>query len=692
MADRELLVRIVGDDRDLQRALTSTERSVQRIDNRTATFGKNLSRAFGAAGIAIGTREVFLGLQKSVDAASDLNEQISRTEVVLGSSAQEMIEWSRTTANSIGISQRAALAATGTFAGLFQTVGVGQVEAGELSRSLVKLAADLASLQNSSPEEALIALRSGLAGESEPLRRFNIFLTEARVSQQALTDTGKASVRTLTQQEKTLARYNLILKDSSLAQGNFAATSGELANQQRVLAANIDNLSASIGGALVPVLVEVTGAANDAFVALSRLFSVDVGLGLDVGDLAGYIGGWKTINFLIDQAKGGIESLPKPILGEGVQPGVGGGQRAAARGQRAAQEQREKADKANATAGNAAIGRIEKQASAQKSFNQQIADSEKRAAHLRDLIREDPDNLKLQQRLTAELQLQSSLRAQQVDLAEEQARLAEQNAAAARATTIAIAELAVTQATLTKGLEDDLAAVKERESTLKRLVALNREDVDLANQLVAATLARRDIEAEIRQQKQANFQGVIFKRLGLTEEGDERVPGGAALRKRARSLLETIKGTPLDTEKNRKILRGIINTTNKEFRQAGRAVRQAALGMLNDIDSAFDDKKGPLTKTTSLNSKKLLANIGLSPEEIRELRGRLSNFNSAGVGLAGGNGPNSVTGGGATSGLVVENNLTISIDGKRIHAFITSEDQKTRRRNPKQKRGPNRNR
>ena len=163
MAEQELLVRIVGDDRDLQRALGSTEKSLKRLDSRTAAFGKNIKTAFGAAGITLGATTIATELKAAIGAASNLNEQISRTKVVLGDSAQEMIEWSKTTSSAMGISQRAALAATATFAGLFQTVGVNQQEAGRLSQSLVKLAADLASLQNSSPEEALLALRSGLA-------------------------------------------------------------------------------------------------------------------------------------------------------------------------------------------------------------------------------------------------------------------------------------------------------------------------------------------------------------------------------------------------------------------------------------------------------------------------------------------------------------------------------------------------
>ena len=94
---------------------------------------------------------------------------------------------------------------------------------------------------------------------------------------------------------------------------------------------------------------------------------------------------------------------------------------------------------------------------------------------------------------------------------------------------MAALDLGEAQAQLTKGLKDDLAAAKTRESTLKRLVALNRQDLDLANELVTATIARRDLEKQIAEQKRERVQSNIFKQLGLTAEGRDADPrfGGA---------------------------------------------------------------------------------------------------------------------------------------------------------------------
>jgi hypothetical protein len=722
---KKLIVEIVGDSRSYERALkrsaTATNQFGQAVGTTNPKLGKlnTLSLAAGggmiyAAGAA-GGLAVAIGA-KSVSAASDLNEQLSRTEVIMGDAADSMVEWSETTATSMGISQRAALAAAGTFAGLFQTVGVQQQKAADLSQALVQLAADLASLQNSSPEEALIALRSGLAGEAEPLRRFNIFLTEARVNMQALTETGKDNVKSLTQQEKTLARYSLIMQDSTLAQGNFKLTSEGLANQQRILRAQVDDLSTQLGSVLIPAVTGVVGAMNDAISAGKDLKAV-------YDTLAGLPGIEIPVKFVRDQAGGrGGDILRHVVLGTvsplalGITIGkeIADGIRSGAEGavlppivlgrspdtlDAAAAAVRRQRDAERAKAGNLTIAQITKQVAAQSDLNVQLANSEKRAAHIRDLLREGPNNAKLQQRLTAELVKQEGLRQgiasaarSAADATDATAEAAKQEALAARDTMLAWKDLATNQATLTKGLQDDLSAAKDRESTLERLVALNRADVDLANQLVSATQARRDLEKEIADNKKKARIAAAFKALGLTPEGETPAPSAGALLKRATTLQETIKGTVLDTDKTKTQLQKIVAFLKKHLKGTEREIRQAILDMLNGIADT-DEKKGPLTKQAGLNTKKILEGMGLSPEEIRELRGRLSNL-GAGSGLAkpgGGAATRAVREGGfGNNPVFVESHTTINLDGNQVARVVTKQQQRGRRRNPQQKRGPHR--
>lgn len=247
-----------------------------------------------AAFIAATVAAVAVG--KSVKAASDLNEEINKTNEVFGESAKTILNWSKTTGHSFGIARVEALKSIGTFGELFRTLGVGTPEAAKLSERLVELSADLASFFNAVPEDALRALQSGLIGQARPLRQFGIFLTEARVKQEALRESGKKSAEALTQQEKILARYNLILQDSKIASGDFARTQDQLANQSRILRANIEDVGGMLGKVLLPGILFTIEGLND-------LIDEAKATGKAIGDLAGFVEESSPVQFVIEIIK-----------------------------------------------------------------------------------------------------------------------------------------------------------------------------------------------------------------------------------------------------------------------------------------------------------------------------------------------------------------------------------------------------
>lgn len=211
MAERDLLVRILGDEKDYQRALRSSAKGTAAFDAKITRSSAGLAKWGKAAGVAAAAAGVGIAVlaTKGVKAASDLNEEVSKSRVLFGDSAGDVLKWSKTTANSIGLSQRAALQASGNFAAMFATIGVGEGVSANMSKTLVTLGADLASFSNENPEEMLDRLRAGLSGEAEPLRRFGILLSEARVKQEAvrlgLVKTGDE----LTEQQKEIGRAHV---------------------------------------------------------------------------------------------------------------------------------------------------------------------------------------------------------------------------------------------------------------------------------------------------------------------------------------------------------------------------------------------------------------------------------------------------------------------------------------------------
>jgi hypothetical protein len=253
--------------------------------NAGKSAGKWKSMTKGAAGAAAGIASIgaAVGFAKSATgAAVDLNEEVNKTGVVFRNSGKGLVTWSKSSADALGMSQQQALAAMGTFG------------------------------------NTLEALRSGLAGETEPLRKYGVFLNEGRIKAQAMSmglvkaskDTdkikaaqiggevaqrnynkavkehGKNSIEArkaqgqqaaaasrlnkatagtipqLTASQKAQASYALMMKDSKDAQGDFQRTSGSLANQQRVLKAQWTDLSATVGKQLLPVVIQLAHALS----------------------------------------------------------------------------------------------------------------------------------------------------------------------------------------------------------------------------------------------------------------------------------------------------------------------------------------------------------------------------------------------------------------------------------------------
>jgi hypothetical protein len=726
--DRELLVRILGDDRDLQRTLSNTDRRLTAIDNRTAAFGKNITQAFAVAGIAVGTSELFRLAGDAVDAASSLNEQLSRTRVVLGESADGVIDWSETTAQAFGISQRAALQATATFAGLFKTVGVQEAQAARLSQALVELAADLASLQDTSVEEALTALRSGLAGEAEPLRRFNIFLSEARVQQEAFAVSGKTAASQLTNQEKALARYNIILRDSVVAQDNFKDTSGELANQQRILTAQIEELEAAIGQVLIPTMTDFVGTLNDAAAATEELIgflqgledlspielSIDIPVTLifkgrtpsGIGDLFDKLGDeiGDGLESLIAGGNESIKNLEQLFRGEGgrglrffpspVEDAV----------DQAVEDTKDRADdtekktkdlkKAEARRKKAFDEFIKGQglkldtARLTKTLDDDLAVLRAIEAAILRRIASEGRTFKLASQLVA-------VRQQIAGVLEDQAAAAKQAGEDAFNAAINAINLDLDMAKATKSFADDQAALRALEQAILRRIASEGQTTDLMRQLFQVRQEQAAVAKQLADQRRQARQSQQFEAIGLTAEGQERTPGIGALRRRGRGLIDELKASGLDEDQVATFVQRISVIFTDQFDKAGREVRQAILQLFQTINQALDQgtKAGPLTQTTALRTKKILAGLGLSPEEINALRGRLSSFNSGGVAPAGFLSPGVNAPSGGFAAPVVEStvNVTVTLDGQKVGKAVTKEQQKAKRRNPRQKRGPNRN-
>lgn len=231
------------------------------------SFAGPLVAAFAALGIGNIVADAFRGAKDfvlgSIDIASDLSESVNAVQVAYGDAADEVLKLGENSAQAFGLSKRDLNGYATQFSSFVTTIaGAGGDVAGTL-QTLVGRGTDFASVFNTDVSEALRLFQSGLAGETEPLRKYGIDLSAATVEAYALANGIGDGVGALTEAEKVQARYGSLLEQTAKVQGDFANTSSELANQNRINAAEWDNVQAKIGTAFLPVAKELATILGD---------------------------------------------------------------------------------------------------------------------------------------------------------------------------------------------------------------------------------------------------------------------------------------------------------------------------------------------------------------------------------------------------------------------------------------------
>lgn len=293
-------------------------------------FGRVFATAAKAALVGIaatGALAVRVG-KDSVEQASILGESINAVNVTYEDQAKAVKKLGRESADSLGLSNSAFNSLAVQFSAFSKTVG-GDKKVVQTLDDLTTRGADFASVMNLEVNDALSLFQSGLAGESEPLRKFGIDLSAAAVEAHALAEglveptkntleiskaqldatqaqrdynqavkehgersleaqraaldlkdaengvkeATKGAVGELTEAEKVQARYSLLMQQTAKTQGDFANTSDSLANRQRILSARWDDARAKLGKGLLPIIEDTTGFVIDHGIPAFERFS-----------------------------------------------------------------------------------------------------------------------------------------------------------------------------------------------------------------------------------------------------------------------------------------------------------------------------------------------------------------------------------------------------------------------------------
>jgi len=258
-----LTIAFGADLRGFDKAMKKAQRSIKKFGTSMQRTGQTLTRNLTVPLVGLGVAAVKM--------ASDFEETDAKFKTVFSSIQREAEATAKVFKSSFGLSSKAAKQMLGDTGDLLVGFGFTEREALNLSKQVNELAVDLASFTNFSggAEGASLALTKALLGERESIKSLGIAITEADLKSFA-EDQGKV-FKQLTRVEKATLTYQLALKQSSKAVGDFARTSGGFANQTRILIGEINDLGIELGQHLLPIANKLLAWSRNLIRSFSNL-------------------------------------------------------------------------------------------------------------------------------------------------------------------------------------------------------------------------------------------------------------------------------------------------------------------------------------------------------------------------------------------------------------------------------------
>jgi hypothetical protein len=277
-----LTIAFGADLRGFDKAMKKAQRSIKKFGTSMQRTGQTLTRNLTVPLVGLGVAAVKM--------ASDFEETDAKFKTVFSSIQREAEATAKVFKSSFGLSSKAAKQMLGDTGDLLVGFGFTEREALNLSKQVNELAVDLASFTNFSggAEGASLALTKALLGERESIKSLGIAITEADLKSFA-EDQGKV-FKQLTRVEKATLTYQLALKQSSKAVGDFARTSGGFANQTRILIGEINDLGIELGQHLLPIANKLLAWSRNLIRSFSNLTAVQKQNAIEWGLILAAIG------------------------------------------------------------------------------------------------------------------------------------------------------------------------------------------------------------------------------------------------------------------------------------------------------------------------------------------------------------------------------------------------------------------
>lgn len=272
------------------RAATSLGKSLNIFSgsaNKAKSSSFSLASAFGKLYASYWLLfRAFSKIKDAIDISSSLTEVENVVRTTFGNYEKLIQDFSKTSIQDFGMSELTAKQVASRFQAMGTAMGFSQGKMADMSLQLTKLTADMASFYDMEQSDVARNLQAVFTGETEPLRKYGLDLTQATLKEWAMKQGLDADISSMTQAEKTMLRYQYVMANTAAAQGDFARTSDTWANQVRILKQSFEQLASIIGGALI-------NAFKPFVRTLNAVMQKVIAFATTVTNALGSIFGWK---------------------------------------------------------------------------------------------------------------------------------------------------------------------------------------------------------------------------------------------------------------------------------------------------------------------------------------------------------------------------------------------------------------
>lgn len=270
--------------------LARASAALDQLEDHTNKSTDAFSRLAKAIGLVMIARKALDTIKTGIDYASDLAEVQNVVDVTFGSATEAINSWSKECLAAYGMNEVSAKRYAGTIGAMLKSSGLAGDAIVDMSKDMVGLAGDMASFYNLDLETAFEKIRSGISGETEPLKQLGINMSVANLEAYALSQGITKAYNEMSQAEQVMLRYNYLMSTTADAQGDFARTQDSYANQTRLLSESWLEFTGVMAEQLLPVLTTIVSWLNNIVAFLTEnadmVSAVLVGLATTVGILA----------------------------------------------------------------------------------------------------------------------------------------------------------------------------------------------------------------------------------------------------------------------------------------------------------------------------------------------------------------------------------------------------------------------